>query len=94
MPSGPAYSIDSDFKRSLLRSIELFRDVQPDAVADLLMSCDRFDIEKGHLLLSPEQPNNLVYVVLSGQLQVHLGSLRSPKIADLPPGSCAGEMVP
>jgi diguanylate cyclase (GGDEF)-like protein len=50
------------------------------------------DIEKGQLLLSPERPNDSVYIVLSGQLQVHLGSLDSPKIADLVPGTCAGEM--
>jgi two-component system cell cycle response regulator len=30
--------------------------------------------------------------VLSGRLSVHLGSLDAPKIADLTPGSCAGEM--
>ena len=50
------------------------------------------DIEKGQLLLSPERPNDSVYIVLSGQLQVHLGSLDSPKIADLVPDTCAGEM--
>ena len=50
------------------------------------------DIEKGQLLLSPDRPNDSVYIVLSGQLQVHLGSLDSPKIADLLPGACAGEM--
>jgi diguanylate cyclase (GGDEF)-like protein len=31
-------------------------------------------------------------VVLSGRLSVHLGALDAPKIADLGPGSCAGEM--
>jgi len=91
-PSGPAYSIDSDFKRSLLRSIELFRDVEPDAISDLLSECGRTDIEKGTLLLSPERPNHSIFIVLSGQLQVHLGSLESPNIAYLDPGVCAGEM--
>ena len=91
-PSEPAYAIDSDFKRSLLRAIELFRDVEPESISDLLSQCDRMDIEKGELLLSPESPNQSVYVVLSGHLQVHLGSLESPKIADLEPGACTGEM--
>ena len=44
------------------------------------------------MLLSPERENHCVYVVLSGRLTVHLGSLDAPKIADLGPGSCAGEM--
>ena len=92
MTSGPAYSIDSDFKRSLLRSIELFKDVEPQSISELLSQCGRVDIEKDQLLLSPDRPNDSVYIVLSGQLQVHLGSLDSPKIADLLPGTCAGEM--
>ena len=91
-PSGPAAPIDTDFKRSLLRSIALFRDVEPDAISDLLSQCDRMDIGEGELLLSPERQNHSIYIVLSGQLQVRLGSLDSPKIADLEPGSCTGEM--
>ncbi len=84
--------IDSDFKRSLLNSIALFRGVDADAVADLLPQCGRVDIGRSQVLLSPERTNRCVYVVLSGQLAVHLGALDAPKIADLPPGACAGEM--
>jgi diguanylate cyclase (GGDEF)-like protein len=85
-------SIDSDFQRSLLRSIALFRGVDADEVADLLPRCGRIDIDEGKLLLSPERPNQCVYVVLSGSLEVHIGALDTPKIADLHPGDCAGEM--
>jgi diguanylate cyclase (GGDEF)-like protein len=88
--SAPA--IDSDFKRSLLRSIALFRSVEPDTVSDLLSRCGRIDIERGATLLTPERPNQCVYIVLSGRLEVHIGSLESAKIADLYPGACAGEM--
>ncbi len=91
-PSESAYSIDTDFKRSLLRAIDLFREVEPDTIFDLLSQCDRMDIEKGELLLSPERPNQSVYIVLSGRLEVHLGSLESAKIANLEPGACTGEM--
>lgn len=84
--------IDSDFRRSLLKSIALFRGVEPDSIADLLPRCGRIDVAEGDVLLSPQRPNRCVYVVLSGRLAVHLGSLDAPKIADLPPGSCAGEM--
>jgi diguanylate cyclase (GGDEF)-like protein len=84
--------IDTDFKRSLLNSIALCRGVDPDEIADLLSSCARIDIEQGKTLLSPESPNRCVYIVLSGQLRVHIGSIDGAKIVDLPPGSCAGEM--
>jgi diguanylate cyclase (GGDEF)-like protein len=86
------HPIDSDFTRSLMQSIALFRGVEPDTIADLLPRCGRIDIAEGEILLSPERPNHCVYVVLAGRLAVHIGSLDAPKIADLPPGSCAGEM--
>jgi diguanylate cyclase (GGDEF)-like protein len=87
-----AYGIDTDFRRSLLQGIALFRGIDGDSIADLLPQCGRVDVKEGHVLLSPQRENHCVYVVLSGRLSVHLGSLDAPKIADLGPGSCAGEM--
>jgi diguanylate cyclase (GGDEF)-like protein len=87
-----SYGIDTDFRRSLLQGIALFRGIDTDSLSDLLPQCGRIDVQKGHVLLSPERENHCVYVVLSGRLTVHLGSLDAPKIADLGPGSCAGEM--
>jgi diguanylate cyclase (GGDEF)-like protein len=84
--------LDSDFKRSLLQSIALFRGVEPDTIGDLLPRCARIDIAEGELLLTPERPNRCVYVVLSGRLAVHLGSLQATKVVDLVPGACTGEM--
>ena len=87
-----AYGIDTDFRRSLLQGIALFRGMDIDGISDLLPQCGRIDVQKGEVVLSPERENHCVYVVLSGRLTVHLGSLDAPKIADLGPGSCAGEM--
>ena len=92
IPSLASLAQDSDFTRSLLESIGLFRGVDPDTIADLLPRCGRIDVAEGDVLLSPERTNHCVYVVLSGRLAVHLGSLHAPKIADLAAGSCAGEM--
>ncbi len=86
------YDIDTDFRRSLLQGIALFRGIDAESMNDLLPQCGRVDVPEGHVLLSPERENHCVYVVLSGRLTVHLGSLDAPKIADLGPGSCAGEM--
>ena len=87
-----AYGIDTDFRRSLLQGIALFRGIDADSIIDLLPQCGRIDIKSGEVLLSPQRENHCVYIVLSGRLSVHLGSLDAPKIADLGPGSCAGEM--
>jgi diguanylate cyclase (GGDEF)-like protein len=86
------HGIDSFFTQSLLKSIALFRGVDAQTIADLLPRCGRIDVSEGDVLLSPQRENRCVYVVLSGRLSVHLGSLDAPKIADLSPGSCAGEM--
>ncbi|HZF31735.1 MAG TPA: GGDEF domain-containing protein [Gammaproteobacteria bacterium] len=87
-----SYRLDSDFKRTLLQSIALFRGVDPDVVADLLPQCGRIDVAEGEVLLAPDRVNRCVYVVLSGRLAVHLGALDAPRTTDLPPGACAGEM--
>jgi len=87
-----AYGIDTDFRRSLLQGIALFRGIDGDGIADLLPQCGRIDINAGEVLLSPQRETHCVYIVLSGRLTVHLGALDAPKIADLGPGQCAGEM--
>ena len=86
------YGIDTDFRQSLLQGIALFRGIDTDSMSGLLPQCGRIDVQKGDVVLSPERENHCVYVVLSGRLSVHLGSLDAPKIADLGPGACAGEM--
>jgi diguanylate cyclase (GGDEF)-like protein len=87
-----ALEINSDYKRSLLEGLELFRGVHADDVQELLQQCDRRDIEKGELLLAPGEKNQHVYIVLSGSLKVHVGSPDTPVLATMDPGACVGEM--
>ena len=91
-PESQTHDFDSDFRRSLLQGIALFRGIDAESISDLLPQCGRMDVNEGDVLLSPERENHCEYVVLSGRLTVHLGSLDAPKIADLGPGACAGEM--
>jgi len=85
-------SSSSDYKRSLLSGLDLFRGVCPNDVQALLQKCERSDLGSGELLLSPGQRNENVYVVLSGEMNVHVGSPDSPILATLEVGACAGEM--
>lgn len=85
-------AINSDYKRSLFDSLELFRDVSPDDVQELLQSCDRRDLGEGEQLLSPTEKNEHVFVVLSGSVNVHVGSPETPIIATMVAGECVGEM--
>jgi len=85
-------AINSDYKRSLLEGLELFRGVRPDDVQELLQNCDRRDLGKGELLLSPGEKNEHVFIVLSGSLNVHVGSPDAPVLATMDVGACVGEM--
>jgi diguanylate cyclase (GGDEF)-like protein len=83
---------NSDYKRSLLDSLELFRGVLPDDVNELLQRCDRRDLADGELLLSPGAKNEHVFIVLSGSLNIHVGSVDTPVLATMEVGACVGEM--
>ena len=85
-------AINSDYKRSLLQALELFRGVRPEDVQDLLQRCDRRDLAAGELLLSPGEKNEHVFIVLSGSLNVHVGSPGTPVLATMETGACVGEM--
>lgn len=85
-------AFNSDYKRSLLNSLDLFKGVMPDDIQQLLQNCARRDLAKGELLLSPGARNEHVYVVLSGSLSVHVGSTSTPVLATIDSGECVGEM--
>jgi diguanylate cyclase (GGDEF)-like protein len=85
-------AINSDYKRSLLEGLELFSGVSPDDVQDLLQNCDRRDLGDGEMLLSPGEKNEHVFIVLSGSLNVHVGSPDAPVLATMDVGACVGEM--
>jgi diguanylate cyclase (GGDEF)-like protein len=85
-------AINSDYKRSLLEGLELFRGVRAEDVQELLQHCDRRDIDAGELLISPKHKNQYVYVVLSGSVNVHVGSPEAPILVTMEAGACVGEM--
>ncbi len=84
--------INSDYRRSLLEALELFHGVEPDDVHELLERCERRDVASGETLLSPGVHNEHVFIVLSGMLQVHVGSQETDAIATIDVGACVGEM--
>ncbi|MEE8426688.1 MAG: GGDEF domain-containing protein [Woeseiaceae bacterium] len=85
-------AINSDYKRTLLQGLELFQGVDPEDIQDLLQRCDRRDLATGELLLSPGTSNEHVFIVLSGSLNVHVGSPDAPVLATMESGACVGEM--
>lgn len=49
-------------------------------------------IDTGHVLLSPLQANHYLYLVLDGELAVHLDSLDGQPVRTIGAGDCAGEI--
>ena len=82
----------SDYKRSLLDSLLLFKGVYPDDIQAALQRCERRDLAAGGILLSPGEKNEHVFIVLSGSLNVHVGSPDAPVLATMEAGDCVGEM--
>ena len=87
-----SFAMSSDYKRTLLNSLDLFKGVQPDDIHELLQTCGRRDLAEGELLLSPGAKNDCVFVVLSGRLNIHLGSQDTPTLSTMDVGACVGEM--
>lgn len=77
---------------SLFAGLRMFRGVDEYLVASCLARTTRRDVSEGETLLSPEIPNKCVYLILSGQMRVHLESAESEAFLTLEVGDCAGEM--
>ncbi len=94
MPTLPeaARTPDTDHQRTLLAGLTLFRGVCADDVTALLGKCERTDIDEGDILLSPGYENENVFVVLSGRLNVHVGSPEVEVLTTMNVGDCVGEM--
>lgn len=77
---------------TLLSNTQLFRSVPPESVSAYLDSCRYFELPAGEILISPNQPNDCVFVVLEGRMSVHLISPDEPALTTVEQGACAGDM--
>ncbi|MEE8117973.1 MAG: GGDEF domain-containing protein [Gammaproteobacteria bacterium] len=75
-----------------LEDLELFHGVEPMDIASLLENLKPRQLDAGDVLISPQQNNTSVYLVLKGELRVHIDSLDSPPLTLLGRGEPVGEM--
>lgn len=75
-----------------IRHLRLFNNVAASSINQLLKEFRACDLDAGEILLSPASRNQYLYLLLKGQLKVHLGSLDSPPVTTLKVGDCAGEI--
>ena len=84
-------ALHDDVEADDLTGLRLFRGESPEAVEWLLDACDRRVLSPNEVLLEPGQENRIMYVVLSGRLQVRLERDGEP-ISVIGHGESAGEM--
>jgi diguanylate cyclase (GGDEF)-like protein len=75
-----------------LYSLKVLRGVPLASVEDLLESCDERRLSPGDVLLSLGQQNRVMYMILAGQLSIHLEGPTSEAVATLGPGETVGEL--
>ena len=72
--------------------LPLLNGVNIDQISTHLEQCEKVQFTAGELLLSPHNPNNKMFVILSGTLSVHISVVKNEPITLLKYGECVGEM--
>jgi len=75
-----------------LASLALFRSVNVEDLKPILRDCEVRKLPSDTVLIEAERSNDRLYLVLSGELGVHLGTPASPPIVVLGPGETVGEL--
>jgi len=76
----------------ILARLPLFRNTDPAVIADLMPQFSCRELAAGDVLFRPGQLNNTLFVLLSGQLQVHLEADEAAPTVELEPGETVGEI--
>jgi len=77
---------------SELYKLKVLQGVSLESVEGLLETCDVKLLDAGDMLLRLGQPNTRMYMILSGQLTVHLESPDTEPVAILDAGETVGEL--
>jgi diguanylate cyclase (GGDEF)-like protein len=76
----------------ILESSPLFHGVPSDMLVDNLGQSKLHTLKAGEVLLVPGQANDVIYIILSGRLNIQSNASRIDPIAILGEGECVGEM--
>ncbi len=76
----------------VLESAPLFLGIPNQLLAGQLSESRLHTLPAGQVLLVPNQPNNTIYIILSGRLRIQTQESSDEPIAILGEGECVGEM--
>jgi GGDEF domain-containing protein len=75
-----------------LGTTRLFSGADAATLARVIEGCPVVEIAAGEVLIERGRDNDTVYLVLDGQLEVHLVAPQEPPFVDVGIGDCVGEM--
>ncbi len=78
--------------RDEIAKTKLFADVRFGEIEYLLDGCDIIEVRAGAVLLETGMPNDFLYLLLEGQVDIHLTTSVQPAYLRLGAGECVGEM--
>ena len=73
--------------RDELKRLELFRSVESSLFEPILRGCPVQSLGPGEVLITAGQPNEYLYLVLSGRLSIHLDAPDGSVVATLAAGA-------
>lgn len=78
----------------ILSRLQLFRnvDLENQSLRELLSLCQYRQLVPGEIVVSTEEENRYLYILLKGRLVIQLGSHDDIPLATVEPGECVGEM--
>jgi diguanylate cyclase (GGDEF)-like protein/PAS domain S-box-containing protein len=79
-------------KTEQLSRLRLFEKVELEPLQGLLRECQFIELAAGDTLIEAGQPNDSMYLLLAGRLQVYLDGGQATPIATIEPGESAGEI--
>ena len=82
----------TQYDKLQLDKIVLFKGAAREAICGYLDNCTIRTYSKGEIVLTPEQTNSHIFIILSGSLQVHLDTPENTPFIQLAYGECVGEM--
>ncbi|MBD2549259.1 Crp/Fnr family transcriptional regulator [Microcystis elabens FACHB-917] len=69
----PPLSAPSTTASLPFKEIPLFRNVKKKHLKAAVSRCELLPLTPGHVLLSPGQPNDDIFIIMAGIVTVHLG---------------------
>lgn len=77
---------------SLFSECSLFKEIDSESMQNILEFFTTHPLQRGSLLLTPNQPNDYLYLIIEGQLSVHLSSTDTPPVSFINVGEYTGEV--